>query len=140
MCVCACRVTEVGDRGSDDGLVRDVEVDVVVRAETRRAPVHLDHLGADVIHDEPIADFERLADLERDARDDICQRFLHGKTDDHGHDARTGEERIHLRAVAPFRNQHTRDGERGEAENLLEKLRGLGLVPTLKPLLPIKAP
>ena len=135
--VLARRVGEIRDGGADDRLVRDVEVDVVVGAQPGGAPVHLDDFGVLLVHDEPVAGLEGLADLERDAGDDIGERLLHGKAEHHRRRARRGEGRRDVRGVAKVeQDPEQRRDEEQHGEDLPEEFRGLDLLLALEPALP----
>ena len=61
------RVTEIDDSVLDDLAVRNVEINVIVGAEPRGAPVDLAHFAVGIAKLQPVADLVGLADLERDA-------------------------------------------------------------------------
>lgn len=123
----AMRIGEIGDGGPDDGLVGDIEVDIVGVAESGGAPVDLEDFGVLIFDDQPVAWLEGFSDFEGDAGDDIAEEILHGKADDADDDGGTENHSLDILAIDAADDEEDRgdDGENGE--DLAKKLGG-GLV------------
>ena len=116
---------QIDDRLADDLVIRDVEVNRVVRPEAGRAPIDLHDLGKVFAHLEPIADLVGLVDLQRHAGDDAAEEILGRESEDDGGGAGGREEATQLsfRMVAEAQNKEERDQENDERDQLAEKLR-----------------
>ena len=123
----AMRIGEIGDGGTDDGFVGDIEVDIVGIAESGGAPIDLEDFGVLIFDDQPVAWFEGFSDFEGDAGDDIAEEILHGKADDADDDGGTENHSLDILAIDAANDEEDRgdDGENGE--DLAKKLGG-GLV------------
>ena len=119
------RIMQIDDRLADDLVIRDVEVNRVVRAQAGRAPVDLHDLGKVFADLEPIAHFVGLVDLQRHAGDDAAEEILGRKGEDDGGGAGGGEEAAQLsfRVVAEAQDKEERDQENDERDYFAEKLR-----------------
>ena len=133
-------IGEVGDGGADDRLVGDVEIDVVVRAESRGAPVDLDDLGVLLVDLQPVAGLERFADFQRDARDDVAEQILHREADDADDDGRTEDHALDGIAVNAADDDEDGNDEKNEARELGEEFRSLRVLVLFKPDFPVIAP
>ena len=89
---------------------------------------------------EPVARFERLADLEGDAGDDVPQQILQGEAEHDGGDARAREQAGNGEPVADLQHHEERGDEDQQRDELTEKLRRLRVRLALKPRLPEIAP
>ena len=133
------RVGEIGDGRADDRFVRDVEVDVVVRAQAGGAPVDLDDLGVLALHLQPVARLERLADLQRDAGDDVAEQVLHREADDADDHGRSENHALDAVPVNPADDDEKGDDDDDQRGDLAEKFRGFFLLVPLVPQLPVVA-
>ena len=75
-------VMKIDDRGANDLVVGNIEVDVVVCAQPGRAPIDLHDFGKVVADMEPIPDLVGLVDLQRDAGNDAAEQILGRKGQD----------------------------------------------------------
>ena len=118
------RIVQINDGRADDLVIRNIEVNVVVRAQTRRAPVDLHDLGKAFADLEPIARFVGLIDLQRHAGDDTAEEILGRKGEDDGSGAGGGEEAAQLsfRMVAEAQDKEERNQENDECDYFAEKL------------------
>ena len=118
------RIMQVDDRLADNLIIRDVEVNRVVRPESGRAPIDLHDLGKVFADLEPIAHFVGLIDLQRHAGDDAAEEILGRKGEDDGGGAGGREEAAQLsfRMVAEAQDKEERDQENDECDYFAEKL------------------
>src|SRR6478736_3290282 len=107
---------QVDERLADDLVIRDVEVNRVVRPEASRAPIDLHDLGKLFTDLKPIADLVRLVDLQRHAGDDATKEILGRESEDDGGGAGGREEATQLsfRMVAEAQDKEERDQENDE--------------------------
>src|SRR6202040_132832 len=70
------RVMEIDDGGPNDLVVRNIEINVVVRAQAGGSPVDLHHFGESISHLQPVAHFVRPVDLDRHAGNDSAEEIL----------------------------------------------------------------
>ena len=76
------RIMQINDLVAHHLVVRDVEINVVVRAEPRGTPVDLTHFGVSVAHLQPVTDLVGPINLNRYAANDPGEEILSGKADD----------------------------------------------------------
>ena len=131
-------VMQIDDGLPDDLVVWDVEVDGVVRAQARRAPVDLHHFRKAFSYLEPIAYLVRAVDLERHASDDAAKKVLCGKGENDRCRAGSSEQTTQLafRVIANAEHEEKGDEENEQRTQLTQKLRD----DRLAALLEIKIP
>ena len=69
--------------------VGDHDLLAVAREDGGEAPLDLDHAARDVVHLDPVADLQRVVQLQRQPAEHVAQRVLHREGDD-GRDHRRG--------------------------------------------------
>ncbi len=87
---------EIDDLVANHLVIRDVEINVVIRTQPRRTPVNLHHFGKALAHLQPVADFVGPVNLDRYAANDPSEQILPSKTDDDRNDAGAREQSFQL--------------------------------------------
>src|SRR5207253_1858239 len=90
-------IVEVDDLVANHLVVRDIEINAVIRAQPRRPPVNLHHFGKALAYLQPIADFVGPVNLDRYAADDPGKQILPRKSDDDRDDSGAREKPFQLR-------------------------------------------
>ena len=126
----AMRIGEIGDGGTDNGFVGDIEVDIVGVAESSGAPIDLEDFGVLIFDDQPVAWLEGFSDFEGDTRDDIAEEILHGKADDPDDDGGTENHSLDILPIDGADDEDDRSDDGQNGEDLAKKLGGR-LVPFL---------
>ena len=75
------RIVQINDLVAHHLVVRDVEINVVVRAKPGGTPVDLTHFAVGVAHLQPITDLKWPIDLDRYSTNDSGKEILSGKAD-----------------------------------------------------------
>ena len=119
------RVMEIDDLVAHHLVVRNVEVNVVIRTQASGTPVDLAHFGVGVAHLQPVPKLVGPVNLNRDAADDSGEQILPSKADDDCDDSRAREQSFQLRfsviAVAQHKEQYHQ--ENYSTDNLAKKMR-----------------
>src|ERR1700730_14653817 len=118
------RVMEIDDGGANDLVVRNIEINVVVRAQAGGSPVDLHHFGESISHLQPVAPFVRPVNLDRHAGNDSAEEILPGKTANDRGNAGAGEHAFQLAfgVIAEAQNKEERDQEKDERDHFAQKM------------------
>ena len=110
-----------------DSAVGHFEHDLVIGDQPRRAPGDLQHARMVRVHEQPVADLERLGDVEGESGEDVAEQILHRKTDDERRHAGAGEEGGGQRVLVDYTPDHQGGGEKDdEAGGVRQQARGVG--------------
>ena len=132
------RIMQIDDGLLDDLVVRQLEIDPVIRAQPGRSPIDFDHLSELVADLEPIAQFIRRPDLKRHAREDTAEQILRGETkDDRGH-AGAGEQSLQLRlgVITDTQDEQERDKKKAERNRVAQESRDDDVTPLFVVIIP----
>jgi len=78
----ALGAVEVDDGLPGDIAIRDLDADIIVRSQPRRAPVDFNDLGIPVIDKQPVSMEVGFAHLQGYPRDNIADQVLRRQTQD----------------------------------------------------------
>src|SRR6266496_3217946 len=84
-------VMKVDDGVANHLVVRDIEINGVIRAQPRRAPVNFHYFGKALAHLQPVADLVGPIQLDRNASDNPGKKVLPGKSEDNRDNPGAGE-------------------------------------------------
>src|ERR1041384_3619608 len=115
---------EIDDRMARDLIVRDIEINPVVGAQPRGAPVDLHHFREPILDMEPVADLVRLADLKRDTGDDAAEQILGREAEHNRGDARPSEDAAQLsfRVITDAQDDKQSDQVNEERDDLAKEM------------------
>src|SRR5438552_7485737 len=118
-------IVEVDDLVANHLVVRDIEINAVIRAQPRRTPVDLHHFGKALAYLQPVADFVGAVELDRYAADDPGKQILPRKSDNDRDDPGAREKPFQLRfgVITGTQDKKKRDQENNAAYDLAEKMR-----------------
>ncbi len=104
-------IMEIDDGVANHLVVRDIEINGVIRAQPRRAPVNLHYFGKALAHLQPVADLVGPIQLDRYAGDNPGKKTLPGKSEDNRDNPRAGEHSLQLcfGVIPDTQNQKKRD-------------------------------
>ena len=117
-------IMQVDDGLADDLIVRDIEVNAVVGAQTGGAPVDLHDLGVILADVQPVPDLVGPVDLQRHPGNDAAEQILPGETDDDGDDARARQEALEFAVgvIAGPENNEQGDQEKQEGRDFTQEV------------------
>ena len=78
---------EVDDRLPGKFTVGDFDGDIINCSQAGRAPIDFRHFRVAVVHQQPISVLEGVADLQRDAGEDVSDQVLRRQADQHRGDS-----------------------------------------------------
>ena len=118
------RIVQIDDLVAHHLVVRDVEVNVVVRAEPRGTPVDLTHFPVGIAHLQPITELVGPIKLNRYATDDAGEQILSSEAYNDCDHAGSGKQSLQLRfsMVSVAQDQEQGDQEYDTADDLTKKM------------------
>src|SRR6266853_3333446 len=118
-------IVKIDDRMANHLVVRDIEINAVVCAQPRRAPVNLHYFGKALAHLQPVTDFVGPVNLDRYAADDPGKQILPRKSDDDCDYPGAREQAFQLRfgVITGTQDKEKRDQKNDPADNLTKKMR-----------------
>src|SRR5690348_9597903 len=118
-------IMEIDDGVANHLVVRNVEVNGVIGAQSSRTPIDLHHLSKTLTYLQPVADFVWTINLDRYATNNAGKKILTSEAEDNCDHSRTREQTFQLRfgMIAVAQNQQQYDQKNDPTDNLTEKMR-----------------
>src|SRR5438552_4531818 len=118
-------IVKIDERMVDHLVVRDVEINAVVCAQPRRAPVNFHYFGEALADLQPVADFIRPVNLDLYSAYNPGKQILPGESDDDCDypGAREQSVQLRLRMIAVTQDKKKYDQKNDTADNLTKKMR-----------------